>query len=416
LSTPDWTIYKLLRKTLTISNTPFPRALGFWLTIKRCIGFVFRSKRSATASQNSHYDPTTERLRLSEQRFQILIDSIQDYAIYILDPDGFVISWNSGAQRIKGYSPQEIVGQHFSRFYTPDDIRINKPRQNLDIAAGTGKYEDESLRMRKDGSLFWANVLITAIRDSSGTLTGFAKIVRDVTERRASEQRLYERERLASLGTTAAVFAHEVANPLNGISGSLQIVSELLDDSDYQNPVLRETIAAANQEIQRLTSLLGDYRSLARPQILNLRASSLRQLVEQVLGGNIRNYQDLGVSVSVDFDDNLPLVPVDQEKIKQVILNLCKNAVEAMPNGGLLIIRAYRSSDHVVLEVSDNGSGIPDGFDPFHLFKTTKPEGTGLGLPIVQQIITDHHGTVDYISESGKGSTFRVSLGLVDHK
>ena len=416
MGTPDWTIYKLLPKTLTISNNPFPRALGFWPTIRRWIGFVRRSKRSAPASQNSHYDPTTERLRQSEERFQILIDTIQDYAIYILDPEGFVISWNSGAERIKGYSAQEIVGQHFSRFYTPDDIRINKPKQNLDIAARTGKYEDESLRMRKDGSLFWANVLITAIRDSSGTLTGFAKVVRDVTERRASEQRLYESERLATLGTTAAVFAHEVANPLNGISGSLQIVSELLDDSDYQNPVLRETIAAANQEIQRLTSLLGDYRSLARPQILNLRASSLRQLVEQVLGGNIRNYQDLGVSVSVDFDPNLPLVPVDQEKIKQVILNLCKNAVEAMPNGGVLNIRAYRSNDHAVLEVSDTGAGIPEGFDPFHLFKTTKPEGTGLGLPIVQQIITDHHGTVDYISESGKGTTFRVSLGLVDHK
>ncbi|HEX6438686.1 MAG TPA: PAS domain S-box protein [Candidatus Binatia bacterium] len=389
--------------------------MGFWSTIRRWIGFL-RSKRSAPASQNSHYDPTTERLRQSEERFQILIDSIQDYAIYILDPEGFVISWNSGAVRIKGYSAQEIVGQHFSRFYTRDEIRIDKPRQNLAIAAETGKYEDEGLRMRKDGSLFWANVLITAIRDSSGTLTGFAKVVRDVTERRASEQRLYENERLATLGTTAAVFAHEVANPLNGISGSLQIVRELLDDADYQNPVLRETIAAANQEIQRLTSLLGDYRSLARPQILNLRASSLRQLVEQVLAGNTRNYQNLGISLSVDFDEDLPLVPVDQEKIKQVILNLCKNAVEAMPNGGLLIVRAYRSSDHVVLEVSDTGHGIPEGFEPFHLFKTTKPEGTGLGLPIVQQIITDHHGTVDYISESGKGTTFRVSLGLLDHK
>src|ERR687884_659149 len=111
--------------------------------IKRWIGFVRRSKRSAPASQSPHYDPTTERLRQSEQRFQVLIDSIQDYAIYILDPEGFVISWNSGAERIKGYSAQEIVGQHFSRFYTPNDIRINKPRRNLDIAAATGKYEDE---------------------------------------------------------------------------------------------------------------------------------------------------------------------------------------------------------------------------------------------------------------------------------
>jgi len=340
----------------------------------------------------------------------VLIESIQDYAIYILDPNGFVISWNSGAQRIKGYSAQEIIGQHFSRFYTPDDLRINKPQRNLEHAARKGRYEDESLRVRKDGSIFWANVLISAIRDSSGNLTGFAKVVRDITERKASEQRLYEAERLATLGTTAAVFAHEIANPLNGLSGSLQLVGDVLADSDFHNPILRETIDAANQEIQRLTSLLRDYRSLARPQTLNFQASSLRQLVEQVLAPNLQNYRNSGITVTLEFDENLPLVQLDQEKIKQVILNLSKNAFEAMPKGGFLTVRGYLSSAYVVLEFNDGGQGIPEGFEPFHLFKTTKPEGTGLGLSIVQQIISDHHGTVDYVSELGKGTTFRVAL------
>ena len=354
-------------------------------------------------------------LRQSEERFQVLIESIQDYAIYILDPNGFVVSWNTGAQRIKGYSAKEIVGKHFSRFYTPDDNRINKPKQNLETAAAKGRYEDESLRVRKDGSIFWANVLITAIRDDSGNLTGFAKVVRDITERKESEQRAHENDRLVTLGTTAAVFAHEIANPLNGLSTSLQIVTELLNESDNQDPVLRETIHGANQEIVRLASLLGDYRSLARPQTIKIQASNLRQIVEEVLAPNMKNYQNSGVSVSVEFNDDLPSVLLDPEKIKQVILNLCKNAVEAMPKGGQLTVRAYRASDNVILEFSDTGQGIPEGFDPFHLFKTTKPEGTGLGLPIVQQIVSDHRGTVDYASEPGKGTTFRVSLKIASN-
>ena len=359
---------------------------------------------------NTDHELTTERLRQSEKRFQVLVESIQDYAIYILDPNGIVMTWNPGAQRIKGYSANEIIGKHFSQFYTPDDRRINKPMRNLAYAASRERYEDESLRVRKDGSIFWANVLITAIRDSSGNVTGFAKVVRDITERKAAEQRVHEAERLATLGTTAAVFAHEIANPLNGISSSLQIVSDLLDDADYQNPILRETIHAANEEIRRLALLLRDYRSLARPNTLNLQTANLRQLVEQVLAPNIQHYNLSGVAVTLEFDDNLPSVQVDREKIKQAILNLCKNAAEAMPTGGSLKIRGYHFGTYVTLEFSDTGQGIPENFDPFHIFKTTKPEGTGLGLSIVQQIVSDHHGTVDYVSELNKGTTFRVSL------
>lgn len=362
---------------------------------------------------NLEHARTTEKLRESEERFQVLIESIQDYAIYILDPNGFVISWNSGAQRIKGYSANEIVGKHFSCFYTPDDIRVNKPKQNLEAAAAKGKFEEESLRVRKNGSFFWASVLITAIRDASGNLSGFAKVVRDITQRKESEQRLRERERLAALGTSAAVFAHEIANPLNGLSTSLQIATDLMDNSDYDNPLLKETMQGANQEIRRLSSLLKDYRSLARPQTVRLQPSNLRQIVDEVLALNITHYKEAGVSVTVESDENLPLVALDREKIKQVILNLCNNAVEAMPEGGLLTIRAYHTGDGVILEFNDTGHGVPEGFDPFHLFKTTKPHGTGLGLPIVQQIVSDHHGTVDYVSELGKGTTFRVSLGPV---
>jgi PAS domain S-box-containing protein len=363
-------------------------------------------------SPGQHFDhaETTEKLRQTEERFQVLIETIQDYAIYILDPKGFVVSWNSGAERIKGYSAKEIIGKHFSRFYTPDDIRINKPERNLETAAAKGKCEDESLRVRKDGSLFWANVLITPIRDGSGKLSGFAKVVRDITGRKESEQRLRDAERLAALGTTAAVFAHEIANPLNGLSTSLQIVTSLINDADYQNPLLKETLEGANQEVVRLSSLLKDYRSLARPQTIRLRPGNLRLIVDQVLAPHMKHYQNAGVRIKVDFEENLPSVALDPERIKQVVLNLSNNAVEAMPDGGLLTVRGYRSGNNVILEFTDTGQGIPEGFDPFHLFKTTKPQGTGLGLPIVQQIVSDHHGTVDYVSESGKGTTFRVAL------
>jgi PAS domain S-box-containing protein len=363
-------------------------------------------------AHSSDHDPTTEKLRQSEERFQVLVDSIQDYAIYILDPDGFVVSWNTGAERIKGYRANEIVGKHFSRFYTPDDLRNNKPKRNLEIAATEGRYEDESLRLRKDGSVFWANVLITAIHDLSGNLTGFAKVVRDITERKASEQRMNETERLATLGTTAAIFAHEIANPLNGLSTSLQIMTDLVNESGYKIPLLTETLEGAHQEIQRLTMLLGDYRSLARPQALKIEETNLRRIIEEVLAPNRKSYEAAGVTVGIHFDEILPLLPLDAAKTKQVILNLCKNAVEAMPNGGALTLKGYRTNDRFVLEVSDTGEGIPEDFDPFHLFKSSKPEGTGLGLPIVQQIISDHHGTVDYVSDVGKGTTFKLSFPL----
>jgi PAS domain S-box-containing protein len=379
---------------------------------QQLVEFCETSMNRKAARQTADHDFTTEKLRQSEQRFQFLVDSIQDYAIYILDPNGFVISWNSGAQRIKGYSAEEVIGKHFSRFYTPDDIRIDKPKQNLAIAAAKGRYEEESLRQRKDGSIFWANVVITPIRDASGELTGFAKVVRDITEHKKSEERLHESERFAALGVTAAVFAHEIANPLNGVSTSLELIRDLLDNQDYDSPALKSTIHAANQEIMRLTSLLAAYRSLARPRTVNIRPSNLRQLVEEVLAPSMSLYKSSGITVRVACDENLPLVPLDPEKIKQVILNLCKNAVEAMPEGGLLTVRAHQAEDHVILEFADTGHGIPSGFDPFQLFKTSKSEGTGLGLSIVQQIISDHHGTIDYITELGKGTTFMVSLPL----
>jgi PAS domain S-box-containing protein len=352
------------------------------------------------------------KLRESEERFRLLVEGVQDYAIYMLNPQGIVTTWNTGAERIKGYHAAEIVGKHFSCFFSPEDIQTGKPDRALEVAASEGQYQDESLRMRKDGSAFWASILLTALHDNAGKLYGFAKVVRDITERKETEQRLRERDRLAILGTTAAVFAHEIANPLNGLSTSLQFATELISSSDNHDPLLGETIEIAHQEIKRLTSLLNDYRSFAKPHSSKLQPCSLQQVVEEILALSTKQYQNSGIIVERHFERNLPLVAVDRERMKQVILNLCKNAVEAMPEGGTVSFKAYERNGRLVLEVADTGMGMADGFDPFQLFKTTKPYGTGLGLPIAEQIISEHHGTIKYVTEVGKGTTFIVSLPL----
>jgi PAS domain S-box-containing protein len=354
---------------------------------------------------------TAEKLQQTEEQFRLLVESVRDYAIYMLNKDGFVITWNSGAQRIKGYRPEEIVGKHFSRFYRPEDIKAGKPSRSLRIAAAEGRYEEENLRVRKDGTEFWASVLITALYNSDGELEGFAKVVRDITERRETEQLLRERDRLAILGTTAAIFAHEIGNPLNGLSTSLQILSQMLRGSS-QDPVLAETLDLSHQELQRLTALLNDYRAFARPQSVEVQHTSLRRIVDEVLTPAIKFYNQKGIKVELEFEQDLPLIRVDPEKIKQVILNLCKNAAEAMPDGGILKCKGYQKANGVILEVTDTGTGIPEGLEVFQLFKTTKPEGTGLGLPIVEQIVSEHRGTVAYTTEAGKGTAFIVSLPL----
>ena len=357
-------------------------------------------------------ETAAKQLKQSEECFRLLVDGVRDYAIYMVDPKGFVTTWNGGAQRIKGYHANEIVGKHFSCFYTPEDIQAGQPDKALEIAVATGRYEAESLRVRKDGSIFWANVLITPLLDREGKLYGFAKVVRDITERKEIEQQLREKERLATLGTTAAVVAHEIGNALNGLSTSLQIMTTLIKDSNRYDVSAGETIEIAEREMRRLTSLLNDYRAFAKPQSLNLEPTDLRQITEEVLAPVIKSYAASGVSVKFNFPEALPLIPADQEKMKQVILNLCKNAVEAMPGGGTLTCKAYQLEGNINLEISDSGVGISDGLDVFQLFRTTKPYGTGLGLPIVEQIVREHNGTIDYVSENGKGTTFIVSFPI----
>jgi signal transduction histidine kinase len=225
-----------------------------------------------------------------------------------------------------------------------------------------------------------------------------------------SQHKAQQRERLAFLGTSAVVFAHEVGNPLQAILGTLEFIEAEFKSRQIADPHLTSMVQGAMREMDRLRALLRQFRSLAKPQDLDLQLADLAKIIEEVLVLQKLGHRAAGIAVKLECENSLPCVMLDAAKIKQAILNLCKNAVEAMPNGGCLSIRVYPSGPRVVMEIADNGVGVPGDVDVFRLFKTTKSGGSGLGLPIVRQIITAHKGTVDYTTEVGRGTTFTVNL------
>jgi PAS domain S-box-containing protein len=359
--------------------------------------------------QMTEREAVEKSLRESEEKFRLLVEGVKDYAIFMLDHDGYLMSWNRGAERLKGYSAHEIIGKHFSSFFLHDDVQRDVPAESLALARRQGRYEAEGWRLRKDGSKFWANVLITPLFDNAGRFRGFAKLTRDMTEHKLIQDKLQESERLAAMGTTAAVFAHEIGNPLNAISTSLQLVQHQLAAKDH-DAWIGESLKTVLQEVYHLGSLLDDFRSLARPYELELAPTDMAQLVGELMAAHAAYYLERGIVVEQDFPRDLPVVLADSRKVKQALLNLCKNAVEAMPRGGTLTLRGRHVDALVSLEITDTGAGIPDDFEIFQLFRTTKDNGTGLGLAIVRQIISAQGGIISYQSEVGKGTTFTISL------
>jgi signal transduction histidine kinase len=225
-----------------------------------------------------------------------------------------------------------------------------------------------------------------------------------------------ESERLALLGTMAAVFAHEVANPLHGISTALEFVERELESTNFEVDFLLATLQAAMREIDRLGSLLNEFRGIATAQNLDFQKTDLVKNTKEVLSCQRDACRALGITLELQFENPLPPVMADADKIKQVVLNLCKNAVDAMPAGGRLTVNGYHAAEMVVLEISDTGTGIPEGLEVFELFRTTKPGGSGLGLPLVRQIVSAHRGAINYTSEPGHGTTFKVYLPAADLK
>ena len=367
--------------------------------------------------------PTQQRdLFESERSFRLLVEGVADYALYMLDPTGIVTSWNIGGQRIKGYSPEEILGQHFSRFYTETDRANGKPARALRVAREQGRYEEEGWRVRKDGTFFWASVIIDPIQED-GSLVGYAKITRDITERREAQlkleemqKHLAESQKLDALGQLTGGVAHDFNNILMIISGSLHFLKKTAGN----DPKQQRAITAIETATKRGAALTSQLLTFARRQSVNPQAISVAERVEA-----IREVLDTGVGSSVqlafDLDRELWPVSVDISELETALVNLVINARDAMPFGGTITVAAHNAaadaanaSDFVGISVADTGQGIaPDVLDKiFDPFFTTKPvgKGTGLGLSQVHGFAHQAGGTVRVESELGRGTKVTILL------
>lgn len=357
----------------------------------------------------------------SENLFRLLVSNVTDYALYMLDPEGHVTSWNLGGQRIKGYLPDEIIGQHFSRFYTPGDRDAGKPARALSIAREKGRYEEEGLRVRKDGTFFWASVVIDPVRNDAGELIGFAKITRDITERRQATQQLErmqkqlaEAQKMDALGQLTGGVAHDFNNLLMAITGNVRLIKR-----HAIVPRVIEAAGAIEASVRRGAALTRQLLTFARrqqvaPTLLNLEETvqAVREVLATVLGSAIK----LEISVPAGV---WPIF-ADPTELETALINLSINSRDAMPDGGTLTITAanYRvregedKGEYVQIKVADTGAGIPEDviakvFDPFF---TTKPvgKGTGLGLSQVHGFANQAGGRVEIQSKLGAGTEITI--------
>jgi PAS domain S-box-containing protein len=353
---------------------------------------------------------------------------VTDYAIFALDAGGYIISWNPGAQRLKGYLAHEIIGKHFSTFYPEEDKRAGKPAWELEVATDVGRIEDEGWRIRKDGTRFWANVVITALRDDSGTLVGFAKITRDLTERmEAQERALEDTRRLAEVQGLSraksqflASMSHELRTPLNAIGGYAELIEMGLGGSvsDQQ----REYLARIRGSQQHLLRIINDLLNYSRIESGKLSYEQepvpLAAVIETVT--TMIGPQATAKRITVDTppcrDDVIAVA--DRLKVEQIVLNLLTNAVKFTPPSGSVTIGCRAENARVLLTVADTGPGIPpdrldDIFEPFvQLGRSLSSghEGAGLGLAISRDLARAMNGDVIVESAAGKGATFTLSL------
>jgi PAS domain S-box-containing protein len=378
--------------------------------------FAFRSEQEAV------------RLRESEERFRLLLQAVTDYAIYMLDPEGRVANWNSGAQRIKGYNAAEVIGTSFHRFYTEEDRSSGLPDQALQTAAREGRFEAEGWRVRKDGSRFWASVVLDVIRDEAGQLVGFAKITRDITDKREAQEELERaREALAqsqkmeAIGQLTGGVAHDFNNLLMAITGSLELLKKRVPDDPRINRLVDNAVQAA----ARGAALTQRMLAFARRQDLRPDAVDLPNLV----GGMADLLQrSIGPAVKIEtnFPADLPRALVDANQLELALLNLVVNARDAMPNGGTISIAGRfepgspdatgSQTPRVVLAVSDTGQGMDSetlarAQEPFFTTKGVG-KGTGLGLSMVHGLAEQSNGRLAISSREGVGTTAEIWLPL----
>jgi PAS domain S-box-containing protein len=363
----------------------------------------------------------------SEERLRLLVESVHDYAIFMLDPKGCVTSWNVGAQRIKGYRAEEIIGQHLSRFYPEEDVRAGKCEHELDVAARVGRFEDEGWRVRKDGSRFWANVIISRMVERDGTLIGFAKVTRDLTQRRALEE---ERIRRATLERALAeqkkteelrellvgVVGHDLRSPLASITmgAAIMLKRGRLEDADVK------ATARIARSADRMAKIISQLLDFTRARLgggipVDRRLVDLAEICAEVIAEQETAHPDRALRFDADMDTKGLW---DRERLAQVVANLIGNAIRHGKPDGPIDVRLRAQGDAVCLQIHNDGSPIPADllpsiFDPFRrhgISAGRNSDGLGLGLFIVREMVRAHSGEIGVQSTEAEGTTFSVTL------
>ncbi|HET9620603.1 MAG TPA: ATP-binding protein [Kofleriaceae bacterium] len=360
----------------------------------------------------------------SAELFRLLVASVRDYAIFMLDPRGYIATWNAGAQRFKGYTAREIVGRHFSVFYPEDDVRAGKCEYELEVAARDGRFEDEGWRIRKDGSRFWANVVITAMHAEDGTLVGFAKVTRDLTDRKRSEEeraaRLVAEESNRVKDEFLAILGHELRNPLAPIVTALQLIKLRGDSkSAREHSVIERQV----KQMSRLVDDLLDVSRIARGKIeLRRQPLDLREPLAQAVEIASPLFEQKGQHFEVRVPPHALAVAGDESRLVQVFANLLTNAARYTPAGGQIVLAVRLEAAEVVTEVRDNGAGIapellPRIFEPFvqgHQDSARSQGGLGIGLSLVRSLVDLHAGRIE-VQSAGRGAGSRFVVHLPRH-
>jgi len=371
--------------------------------------------------RTSEIGRTVQELVESERQLRLLIEAVTDYALFMLDRDGIVTTWNAGAARIKGYAAADIIGQHFSRFYVEDDRAAGVPQRALAKAVEDGRYEMEGWRVRKDGTRFWANVVIDVVRDESGAVVGFAKITRDLSERRAMEEQLRQAQKMEAVGQLTGGVAHDFNNLLTAVIPSLEMAKDRIDDSTalkYLNYATQAAVRGAKLTDQ-LLAFAQKQELLTRSVDVNRLIVGLCEMLPRTIGPTI--------DVKTALDDRLWPATSDANQLELAVLNLAINSRDAMSRGGTLTIRTanvaadalgadvgLERGNYVVIEVTDTGVGMTNetrlrAFEPFFTTKA-REHGTGLGLAMVYGLARRSGGAATIESAVGMGTTVRLYL------
>lgn len=382
------------------------------------------AETSSSTAHESGLPPSPHAAEL----YRLLIERVTDYAIFALDARGHIISWNPGAERLKGYRAHEIIGKHFSTFYPEQDKRAGKPEWELEVATEVGRVEDEGWRLRQDGTRFWANVVITALRDDTGELIGFAKITRDLTERMETQERaINNARRLAEVEALSraksqflASMSHELRTPLNAIGGYAELIEMGLGGSVSEQQ--REYLTRIRGSQQHLLRIINDLLNYSRIESGKLTYEQERVPLPKVIDavGAMITPQATGKGITLEtppcHDDVVAIA--DRLKVEQIVLNLLTNAVKFTPPSGRVTVACRKAGERVQLTVVDTGPGVPpdrleDIFEPFvQLGRSLSSghEGAGLGLAISRDLARAMRGDVTVESGAGKGASFTLSL------